>query len=278
LGEGWQHVHGDGGDDTYRFASTTDNGRVFIDSSSEAASTGDNDTFVFTDLTLEDVDLSTVTYSNSNGEMLRMLWDNDGRSGEVRIANMGENFEAFEFADGTVLTRIEADYFKHHTSYGASSDPNIAAAYANDTRDYAWGSNQGEYINAASLHYAGAEDGDDTIYFSGLSGWQHIDGGAGDDTYRHVSSTDDGRVFVGGNYETSTSGDNDRFIFTDLTIDDFTFSTHDYGNVHGVALRMQWNNDGRSGEVRIANMGEYIELFEFEDGEVKTASDLAELL
>ena len=32
-----------------------------------------------------------------------MLWSKDGASGEVRLANMGKQIEAFEFADGTVL-------------------------------------------------------------------------------------------------------------------------------------------------------------------------------
>jgi hypothetical protein len=77
--------------------------------------------------------------------------------------------------------------------------------------------------------------------------------------------------------ETATSGDADRVVFIDLSLSDMTFGTLDYSQYSyggdGTALRMFWNKNGDAGELRIADMGEHIEAFEFADGQVVTADE-----
>lgn len=112
-------------------------------------------------------------------------------------------------------------------------------------------------------------DGNDVLDASGADdGWQYLYGEDGDDTYLYGSEA--GCVFV-----SSSEGEGrgmDTVEFKDLSLSDFNFDVHDYtkgGTVahsSGLALRMLWEKDGASGEFRIANMGKYIERFEFADG------------
>ncbi|SIT18998.1 hypothetical protein SAMN05421759_1383, partial [Roseivivax lentus] len=101
------------------------------------------------------------------------------------------------------------------------------------------------------------------------------DGGAGNDTYHYAK--DAGRLYLSG--ETASSGSADRIVFSDLTLDDFIFDTLDYGPLpYGgdqVALRMLWNDGESSGELRVADMAQHIESFEFADGTEMQIEDLS---
>jgi len=188
---------------------------------------------------------------------LQINWSRDGESGEIRIANMGEHIESFEFADGSVLGSIHADKFVGgRDSLAGTSSDDLIIGTAND--DFIYGGAGDDILDAGA----------------GTGGWQYLYGQGGDDTYLY--GTESGSVFLSASAESATTGTADRVILTDLALSDVTFSTYDYtqgGTVDssaGVALQINWSRDGESGEIRIANMGEHIESFEFADGSVLT--------
>ncbi|MCV6602641.1 MAG: hypothetical protein OIF54_13965 [Cohaesibacter sp.] len=119
-------------------------------------------------------------------------------------------------------------------------------------------------------------DGDDLLDAGSntAGGWQFLYGQGGNDTYFY--GTGDGNLFIADSAENAASGDDDRFVFRDLSLSDVTFSTYDYGGSHGNTARILWEKDGKSGEVRIAHMGEHIEKFVFADG--ATYSDLSDFM
>ena len=82
----------------------------------------------------------------------------------------------------------------------------------------------------------------------------------GDDTYSFRRA--DGSLTISAEQETEASGDNDRLVFTDLSIEDVTFA-----NTAG-DLEIAWQKNGGSGAVRVAEVGTVIESFEFADGSV----------
>ncbi|CTQ54757.1 Haemolysin-type calcium binding protein related domain protein [Roseibium album] len=99
--ESWQYLFGDSGNDTFLFS--TSNGKVFIDDSS-----GTNDILRFTDLDRVDVTLSSTDYGNHSwGETLNLSWDSGGNSGQVRVANLGNEIEQFVFSDGSIFSADE---------------------------------------------------------------------------------------------------------------------------------------------------------------------------
>ncbi|CTQ47566.1 Endoglucanase E1 precursor [Roseibium aggregatum] len=123
---------------------------------------------------------------------------------------------------------------------------------------------------ADDLH---GDAGNDVLDAGGTTGgaWQTLDGGAGDDVY--IYSMENGKVLIDADAETSTSGSADKIVFSDLNFSDLTIGTYDYVSQggdpdNGLALRLSWSNGGQSGELRIANMAENIERFEFADGTV----------
>ena len=74
----------------------------------------------------------------------------------------------------------------------------------------------------------------------------------------------------------SATGGTDRIVLKDLTLADLTFATYDYGDgagagAHGNTLRLLWNDGTSSGELRLAQLGSYIERFEFADGTTLSA-------
>ena len=106
----FQYLYGQQGDDTYRIGS--DNGRIFISATSgENATSGINDRVVFDDLTLDDITVSYFDYSatgsSAQGNAINLNWNKDGNSGQLRIGQEGQSIEAFEFADGTVVTDFD---------------------------------------------------------------------------------------------------------------------------------------------------------------------------
>ena len=80
---------------------------MFISYAAERAG-GGTDTVVLEDLTLDDIAVQTVQYANANGTALDLRWDDGTDSGTLRLADLGQHIERFEFADGTV---VGAEYF-----------------------------------------------------------------------------------------------------------------------------------------------------------------------
>ena len=97
-GSGTQYASGGEGDDTYVYSRNA--GTLVIDALAESLASGDADLFLFEDLDFADL---TVT---ETGADLTISWTDAGASGAVEIADF-EEIEAFEFADGTVLTADE---------------------------------------------------------------------------------------------------------------------------------------------------------------------------
>ena len=164
-GSGWQELYGEAGSDTYRIGRA--DGQVRIGSAAEGVSRRDKDTVEFTDLSLADMEFtvhdSTAggTVDSPEGPALVVRWTKDGQSGELRIAHMGRRIERFVFADGSTLTRIDADWM-------ARARPELFAGRSNDRLI---GTSGDDVLTSGSTddHLRG-ERGDD---------W--LDAGAGDD-------------------------------------------------------------------------------------------------
>ena len=245
----WQHLNGQGGDDTYIYRQ--DNGQVVIRSTAETATSG-TDRVVFTDLALSDIRLGWIDYAAagtpSEGRGLSFAWTKNGKSGALRLANMGANIERFEFMDGTVLASLDG---QTGTLIGTAGADRIIGS---QTADVIFGGNGNDTLDAG---------------LAGSTQWQYLHGEGGDDTYLYRQ--DNGQVMIRAASETSTSG-NDRVVFTDLALADITFGSVDYSATttpgEGRALTLNWAKNGKSGSLRLANMGANIERFEFMDGTV----------
>ncbi|KZK97222.1 Bifunctional hemolysin/adenylate cyclase precursor [Pseudovibrio sp. Ad5] len=241
--EHWQHLRGQEGDDTYLIGA--DDGVVAITQSGEWSGSG-TDTVRFKDLSLKDLQLSSYTHENY-GEILKLTWNKDGQIGSLHLSDMGQHIEHFEFADGTVLDKIEIRDDGRLKLFGADA---ASGAYVigSDEDDFIYGTTGADVLSAGR----GADD------------WQHLFGYSGDDTYLYG--------FGGGNTMISASeGANDGtdiVRFTDLNLSDFTIGTQQYSDSNGLVLKFQWNKNGEQGQLRVAQMGEYIERFEFADGTV----------
>lgn len=91
----FQYLAGQLGDDTYEYASG--DGSIFISRYAEQVD-GGNDRLLFIDLNLSD-----VTPRRHLNNVLRI----DTPSGQIRVHDLGTRIEAYEFADGQILTAAE---------------------------------------------------------------------------------------------------------------------------------------------------------------------------
>ncbi|WFE88607.1 DUF4214 domain-containing protein [Roseibium porphyridii] len=242
----WQHARGQSGDDTYLIGS--DAGRIWIMRSSESSG---NDTVRFKDLTLADLNVIVEAYEGQ-GQILRLLWNKNGQSGELRLADEGDHIERFEFADGATLSKIALSSHDRLHLEGTNGD------------DLIIGSDKDDQI------YGGA--GNDTIDVgAGAGHWQHARGQSGDDTY--LIGSEAGNVWI---MRSSDSSGYDTVRFKDLALADLNVIVEAYEG-QGQILRLLWNKDGKSGQLRLADEGDHIERFEFADGttlaSVKLRSD-----
>ena len=251
----WQYLYGQAGDDTYLYSK--DNQLVYLSSAAETATGGTADRVRFTDLSLKDLTLSNYLYTGASaaeGNALNFTWSEGASTGQLRIALGAQHIERFEFADGTTLSAIS---YNAANGYAA-----LTGTAGNDTITAGAGK---EFV------YGGA--GNDVLDAGAWPGWQYLYGQAGDDTYVYAKQSS--YVMLLGSAESATSG-TDRVVLKDLTLADLTFATYDYGDgtgtgAHGNTLRMLWNDGTSSGELRIAQLGAYIERFEFADGTTLSA-------
>ena len=185
---GWQELYGEAGNDTYRIGHA--DGQVRIDSTAEGATTGRADRVVFTDLALSEVEFTHHgsprgdAATSVEGVALVVRWTKDGVSGEVHIADMGRHIERFEFADGSVLGEVDANW---RARYQPSMFPG-------DTQDRLMGTAQDDTITSGA--FADRLDGgagDDLL--DGGSGRDNLYGGVGSDTLMGGEGND---ALVGG--------------------------------------------------------------------------------
>ena len=243
TGGGWQELYGERGNDTYRIGST--DGKVRIGAAAEGARTGRSDRVVFTDLALADVEFThhgsprDGAGGSVEGVALVIRWTKDGVSGEVHIAEMGHHIERFEFADGSVLGEVDANW-------RARNEP---ARYAGDAQDRLRGTAHDDTITSGS----GAErldgrSGDDVLdggagadELYGESGSDTLRGGAGDDLLNGGSGADE--LHGGAGADTLYGGGGDDVLLGGAGVDawlrgDAGDDTLDAGGSDGSAWQM----------------------------------------
>jgi Ca2+-binding RTX toxin-like protein len=248
---GWQYLAGQAGDDTYVYSK--ENRNVGIRSWGESAATGTADRVKFTDLSLKDITFGYYDYSVTNpgeGVALRVLWNDGLSSGEVQISNGGFSIEAYEFADGTTLSKIEYDVANAMWKFTGTAGNDYV--HTGNGNDIVYGGNGNDILDAG---------GGTAI------GWQYLAGQAGDDSYVYAKESRNVGIRSWG--ESATTGTADRVKFTDLSLKDLSFANVTYAApnaAEGTALRFLWNDGTSSGEVQISNGGLNIETYEFADG------------
>ena len=189
---GWQELRGEAGDDTYRIGKA--DGNVRIGAASESRSTGTADKVVFIDLALSEVEFTYHDYTeggtvaSDEKEALVVRWTKDGESGEVHIADMGRHIERFEFADGSTLGEIEADWMARRMPqyYASSRDDRLVGTGGADVMRNGAGNDRLDGRGGADWLDGGSGDeflvggsGADTLY--GGDGADKLLGGAGAD-------------------------------------------------------------------------------------------------
>ena len=249
-----QRAFGQSGDDTYVYG--TEVGSLFINASAERAQDGD-DTIVFSDISETDLVGGVFEYSNVNGTALEVSWDDGTNDGFLRIANLGENIESYEFSNATYSAILTADGSgtarSNFIDTRGSSDADVILG--GEGRDFVYGGGGDDFLSV------GGHDSNALQYAFGQSG---------DDTYSY--STESGRLFINAAAETAGSG-TDTLVFTDLALSDISASTVLLSGSNGTALQLAWDDGSEDGFVRIANEGRYIESFEFADGSVAEWDD-----
>lgn len=99
---GIQYLYGQQGNDTYRIG--RDVGLARINIWAEHATSGTMDIVQFTDLNAEDLTVEQFQGPGADGLEMRLTWNLLGVSGELQIAHEAAYIEAFQFANGDVLT------------------------------------------------------------------------------------------------------------------------------------------------------------------------------
>ncbi|MEM7068906.1 MAG: M10 family metallopeptidase C-terminal domain-containing protein, partial [Pseudomonadota bacterium] len=214
---------------------------------------------------------SEITEYYNVGEVLTERQTSfDNGTSEVRVFDVDNQESWSEWvrlydANGS---QISESFVPDQSGIVGDNNDNVLQGTANNDEIHGLGGNDQLFGNAGVDVLKGG-DGDDILSAgagsSSSSEFQYLYGEAGNDTYRISKS--DGSVFIGGSTaETATSGSADRVVFTDLDFSDISIDYNDYGNAQGNAIRLMWNKDGESGELRIAQEGNYIEQFRFADG------------
>ena len=213
-----QYLFGQSGDDTYSYS--TSSGRVFISNGAENASSG-TDRVVFTDLNLSDITVSFLDQGNVHGNQIFLNWNDGTDSGYLRIAHEGQHIEAFEFADGTIITDFVGGAITgtigNDSLNGTFGEDEIRGQAGDDTLNGFDGND--EIFGGSGNDMIDGGTGNDLLY--GNSDDDTINGGAGDDLINGGSGTGDIAVFSGISTDYSIS-QNSTNIFTVFSADDGT--------------------------------------------------------
>lgn len=265
----FQYLYGEKGDDLYSYS--TNSGFVLIGENPDDAIWGLNDKVKFTDLSLQDIEFSFHNYQNTQwGDAIIAEWEKKDDAGlveergKVVITHKGEGIEEFEFADGGLLSEIEAD-FKFSHDENPDFELNV-----NEERDRLNGTAGDDLIvGTATSDFIYGLDGNDTLDAGlGTAAWQQLVGGDGDDTY--IYSKNNGRVYIGEYFGNDARGIADRIEFTDLNFGDLTTVEIDSSN----KLILRWDDGVSSGTLKIYGEGKAIEEFVFADKSVYEWHDL----
>ncbi|KZL16795.1 Endo-1,3-1,4-beta-glycanase ExsH [Pseudovibrio axinellae] len=244
-------LSGTTGDDTYSIWANS--GSSMIDYSTEIAD-GGFDTIVFEDLSLSDLIITTVEHDDGNGTALKISWEADGDrlAGQLQIANMGENIECYEFADGTVLSNISVRDDGRLELYGVEGADNVV--YGTTNADLIFGSDGSDILDAGTAS----------------SGSQHLRGYDGNDTYLFGLGGRNTLI-----HESADHG-SDTVIFKDLSLQGVTFTTYEYGDEspYGTVLEFNWIGNEGGDQLRISGLSQTIERFEFADGTTLSSIEL----
>jgi len=299
------------GNDTYLYGDADWN--VWIDGAAEPVANGtlssNMDRVVFTDGSLGDRDVAVgYIYNSLSGQeeftiQEHVSWSQLNSGNEFRnlaIAEDARFIEGYEFADGTTLSRIDADFLSRlypdlypdrddDALFGTSGDDYIAGQ--GQGIDWIFGGLGDDILDAGDDGYDFTDEygrplyGDEVqpgLFVSAVQNYfQYLQGGEGNDTYLYGKVSEN--VFIGNSAETASSGTMDRIVFTDLDRDDISVSLIDYGGINGEVLALAWEDDpyqtitgdiANVGALRVQQRGEYIEEYEFADGEIVTSDDL----
>lgn len=245
-GQGRQYFEGGTGEDLYEIGKW--GGDQQIVELSDTATLGSNeegegsDTVRFYNLNAADIVFST------DNEDLLATW----AQGSLRINDGGANIERFEFADGSTISTVTADFL---SVIGESTE--------GDTRDRLIGTSDDDLIYGTSeTNYIYGGHGNDVIAAGGYSvGKQYLSGNSGDDTYLY--SKENKSVWITNFGEGQDSG-SDTFEFTDLNIDELSFSSYSHHN-QGDVLLIHWDDEVTNGQIELANKGSHIETYRFEN-------------
>ncbi len=266
-GTGVDTVDGSDGSDTYEWA--LGDGNDFINDNS--LNLFENDTLVLTNvastavtLSRENNDLIIAIYVNGTNEVIT---DKD----RFESAAKGYGLESIKFSDGVTWDLAELmarPYLVEGTAgsetlNGTNDNENFVGFAGNDVIN---GNGGVDFIlGGDGTDTLSGGDGDDILDAGTGAGWQFVYGYRGSDTY--VYGSNGGNVFVRGTAEIVVSS-LDRVRFTDLTLGDVTLDTYNYGagTSDGLALQFLWSDGSNSGEFRVAQEGNRIEVFEFADG------------
>jgi len=262
-GDGLQFAIGGTGDDTYVISD--DSYRVVIDTRNGGEdATGGTDTVVFEDLLQSDLTIrfSDYRFDLDFGYVLQINWNVNGESGIFFSGDAGRHLENFEFSDGSIVD-WDTLLGDHHLI----------------------GTAAGETINGNSNNnLIEGGDGDDKLY--GGDGRDLLDVGAGTGTTHqimggedgndlYIFNTADGIAAIDSRFEGAGQG-TDRLYFEDLLFSDISASIINYTGTElatGSTLELSWNVNGTSGTFLIGESGQYIEFFEFADGQTYTLAD-----
>ena len=230
------------GDDTYTYR--MDEGNVTISTDQEDGTSGTNDRVIFSDL-----DLSDVEFRYDSGD-LQIVWSDVAQSGALNVAEEGSHIESFEFADGSVLSRVDVGAYHNGATDGLHGSASGGQVVGTDQREYVFGGGGDDILDA------GDTDG----------GSQWLYGRNGSDTY--LVSKAHGSIGIDASGENIIHTGTDTLRFVDLNLSDVTFS------MNGDFLQADWNDGTDFGSAKLADGGSHIESFEFADGSVYIVDDL----
>ncbi|MDD7912184.1 hypothetical protein PUV47_19840, partial [Pseudovibrio exalbescens] len=103
-------------------------GQVWIQRGGELSG---EDAVVFRDLTLSELSFDRVTIE-AQGDILQIRWGTGEEAGVLRLSDMGQHIERFEFADGTVLREIKLREDGRVELKGTEGDDVIIGSEQND--------------------------------------------------------------------------------------------------------------------------------------------------
>ncbi|EFO32557.1 putative large exoprotein involved in heme utilization or adhesion [Roseibium sp. TrichSKD4] len=293
-----QILRGGSGDDVYVYKK--DSGIVLIDAAAETASSGSADKVVFADLDFADL---TIDYF---GNSLRFSWSHTDRSGELRIDNLGQHIEKFEFADGTVFGRLEllpgvgaeVKGTGHNDFILGTEADEIIYGLAGSDHINARGGNDTVYADSSDIWFGGG-DGIDTLIYQGTDNFEYsmtsgsfeimkagsgnnkiwgsetdndIDGEAGNDHIQAGGGDDIVRGGAGADILQGQAGND--IIYGGLDDDAFLWSKGD-GNdtisseeiLYGHGIDTLYLNDVLSDEIQVERLDEHIIITVTETGE-----------